>query len=136
MVLLSFLLQLTYMTHLKHALEESGQCLLEMPTGTGKTVSLYAFSPLLVLPSAFTRSFSGCLSSLRISCCIPNVENSFTAQEQFRRWTKQSQNSSESLPFVTAALLLRMPLLLRLSLPGTPSSFFFLVSFIFSRFLV
>ena len=32
--------QYTYMLELKHSLDAKGHCLLEMPTGTGKTVTL------------------------------------------------------------------------------------------------
>ena len=32
--------QLNYMRELKRAIDAKGHCLLEMPTGTGKTVSL------------------------------------------------------------------------------------------------
>ena len=32
--------QLEYMTELKHLLEDEGHAILEMPTGTGKTVCL------------------------------------------------------------------------------------------------
>ncbi len=34
--------QYEYMLHLKHALDNKGDALLEMPTGTGKTVCLIA----------------------------------------------------------------------------------------------
>ena len=34
--------QVEYMTHLKRTLDSTGHAILEMPTGTGKTISLLA----------------------------------------------------------------------------------------------
>lgn len=68
--------QEVYMRHLKRTLDAPGHAILEMPTGTGKTVCL------LSLLTAYL------LSSTRYKRVLPYPFRSSTAPERSSRWRR------------------------------------------------
>lgn len=76
--------QLQYMRELKRALDAQGHCMLEMPTGTGKTVSLLS----LVLAYKFAHPTAGkliyCTRTVpEMSKCVEELKNLVAYREKY-----------------------------------------------------
>jgi DNA excision repair protein ERCC-2 len=69
-----------YMTYLKKTLDAPGHAILEMPTGTGKTVCL------LSLLTAYL------LNSSKFKKVPPMTFSSSTAREQWSKWRRRCWN--------------------------------------------
>jgi DNA excision repair protein ERCC-2 len=68
--------QEVYMKHLKTTLDAPGHAILEMPTGTGKTVCL------LSLLTAYL------INSKRYKRVFRSINSLFTVREQLSKWRK------------------------------------------------
>ena len=89
--------QFSYMLELKRCLDAKGHCLLEMPSGTGKTISLLALivAYMKAHPSEVTKL-------IYCSRTIPEIEK---VLEELRKLLKYYQdNVGEDLKFVGLAL--------------------------------
>jgi Rad3-related DNA helicase len=86
--------QYQYMLHLKATLDGSrGHCLLEMPTGTGKTITLLSFilAYQCAAASALLRSRRGLGVTHARHCAGTRtrpLESSCTARAPCKRWTR------------------------------------------------
>ncbi|ETN76333.1 hypothetical protein NECAME_03496 [Necator americanus] len=89
--------QVLYMQELKKALDAQGHCLLEMPSGTGKTVSL------LSLVVAYMRKYSDRLDKLvYCSRTIPEIEK---CVEELRELYKFYERQSSGAPPMLAVAM-------------------------------
>lgn len=89
--------QFSYMLELKRSLDAKGHCLLEMPSGTGKTISL------LALITAYMREYPAHVTKL-IYCSrtIPEIEK---VLEEFKKLMNFYESEvGEALKFVGLAL--------------------------------
>ncbi len=72
--------QEVYMKHLKTTLDAPGHAILEMPTGTGKTVCLLSLLTAYLINSKRYKRVSLSINSL------------FTVQEQLSKWRRPLYN--------------------------------------------
>jgi len=83
--------QFSYMLELKKALDAKGHCLLEMPSGTGKTISLLS---LLV---AYMRAYPAAVSKLvYCSRTIPEIEKVLEELRNLLAFVAEQEGESET----------------------------------------
>ena len=86
--------QYTYMSDLKRTLDAGGHCVLEMPSGTGKTVSLLSLivSYQQVRSTSFELRFVVPLADTSLPSSTQRNESSSTAHEPFPRSRRPYSN--------------------------------------------